>query len=198
MPLHLPPAPAAGLRSVRTALASPTAVHEAPTPALRTARGPLIAEPGLPVHVLDPTAPRSAGRTRLNSWRFTVRNGDRPLAVGEARLTADGWTFSHFFEGPYVNAADRAMHEADALNTPYQARLLSVPALYMLMLWLHTDVADMSAESALGEQDLLVPLAPAPPGFTAYLPLRAAQFLPVLERRLAPPASPAGLLDSLA
>lgn len=44
MPLHVPPAPAPALRSVLAALGSPTAVHEAHTPALRAIQGPLTAE----------------------------------------------------------------------------------------------------------------------------------------------------------
>lgn len=53
MPLHVPPAPAPALRSVLAALGSPTAVHEAHTPALRALQGPMTAELPLPVHVLD-------------------------------------------------------------------------------------------------------------------------------------------------
>lgn len=53
MPLHVPPAPAPALRTVLTALGSPTAVREARTPSLRSAQGPVSPELPLPVHVLD-------------------------------------------------------------------------------------------------------------------------------------------------
>lgn len=53
MPLRVPPAPAPALRSVLTALSSPTAVREARTPALLGAQGPATPELPLPVHVLD-------------------------------------------------------------------------------------------------------------------------------------------------
>ncbi|MEV0850214.1 hypothetical protein AB0J21_30815 [Streptomyces sp. NPDC049954] len=199
MPLHLPPAPAPALRSVHTALGSPTAVHEARTPALRTAQGPLAPERPLPVHVLERGTAHAPAGTRLTSWRFLIRSGDRSLAAAETRLTADGWAFSHFFEGPYVTATERALREAELLSTPYQARLLSVPELYMLTLWLHADLTDDGAAGALDPQDLLVPLAPAPPGFAAYLPHRVSEFLPVLTHRLSPPPTPAaGLLDPIA
>src|ERR1041385_7391185 len=77
MPLHVPPAPAPALRSVLTALASPTAVREARTPSLLRAQGPVTPELPLPVHVLDGTA------TRLTGWRFLIRCGERSVAAAE-------------------------------------------------------------------------------------------------------------------
>ncbi|MEU6981458.1 MULTISPECIES: hypothetical protein [unclassified Streptomyces] len=189
------PAPAPALRSVLTALGSPTAVREARTPALRAAQGPLSPELPLPVHVLgvagsvaDATGP--AGRpphTRLAGWRFLIRSGDRAIAAADTMLTPDGWSFSHFFEGPYVAATERALIQAEALRTPYQPRLLSVPELYMLTLWLHADPDADDHTAAPGPADLLVPLSPAPPGIAADRPYRVADLLPVLSLRLAPP-----------
>ncbi|MFJ1568995.1 hypothetical protein [Streptomyces erythrochromogenes] len=196
MPLHVPPAPAPALRSVLAALGSPTAVHEAHTPALRAIQGPLTAELALPVHVLDRlnlSDLASAGRpprTRLVGWRFLIRSGDRHVAAADTRLTPDGWAFSHFFEGPYVAATERALRQAELLATGYQPRLLSVPELYMLTLWLHGAVgADAAAGLPAGE-DLLVPLAPAPPGIAAYRPHPVSELLPVLTHRLTPATAP--------
>ncbi|OLZ70063.1 hypothetical protein AVW11_08845 [Streptomyces amritsarensis] len=196
MPLHVPPAPAPALRSVLAALGSPTAVHEAHTPALRSIQGPLTAELPLPVHVLDRlnlSDLASAGRpprTRLVGWRFLIRSGDRHVAAADTRLTPDGWAFSHFFEGPYVAATERALRQAELLATGYQPRLLSVPELYMLTLWLHGAVgADAAAGLPAGE-DLLVPLAPAPPGIAAYRPHPVSELLPVLTHRLTPATAP--------
>ncbi|MFC9822986.1 hypothetical protein ACFWG6_20930 [Streptomyces erythrochromogenes] len=196
MPLHVPPAPAPALRSVLAALGSPTAVHEAHTPALRAIQGPLTAELPLPVHVLDRlnlSDLASAGRpprTRLVGWRFLIRSGDRHVAAADTRLTPDGWAFSHFFEGPYVAATERALRQAELLGTSYQPRLLSVPELYMLTLWLHGAVgADAAAGLPAGE-DLLVPLAPAPPGIAAYRPHPVSELLPVLTHRLTPATAP--------
>ncbi|MFI8291262.1 hypothetical protein EAO71_07580 [Streptomyces sp. ms191] len=184
------PAPAPALRSVLAALGSPTAVREARTPALRSAQGPLSPELPLPVHVLDVrdqvVPPGHAPRTRLVGWRFLIRGPERAVAAADTMLTPDGWTFSHFFEGPYVAATERALLQAEALATPYQPRLLSVPELYMLTLWLHGDTA-ADGTSAPDPADLLIPLAPAPPGIAAHLPHRVADLLPVLTLRLAPP-----------
>ncbi|MEU9304193.1 hypothetical protein [Streptomyces sp. NPDC048269] len=196
MPLHVPPAPAPAVRCVLAALGSPTAVHEAHTPALRAIQGPMTPELPLPVHVLDrldgsnPAAGGRPPRTRLTGWRFLIRSGDRYVAAADTRLTPDGWAFSHFFEGPYVAATERALRQAESLATAYQPRLLSVPELYMLTLWLHGAVgADASAGLPAGE-DLLVPLAPAPPGIAAYRPHPVSELLPVMTHRLTPATAP--------
>ncbi|MFF7449564.1 MULTISPECIES: hypothetical protein [unclassified Streptomyces] len=194
MPLHVPPAPAPALRSVLTALGSPTAVREARTPSLRTAQGPLTPELPLPVHVLDEITAAGASATRLTGWRFLIRCQDRAVAAAETRLTPDGWAFSHFFEGPYIASTERALRQAETMQQPYQPRLLSVPGLYMLTLWLHGDPAADAATGHPAATDLLIPLAPAPPGIAAHRPHRVAELLPVLSHR----ATPAPLLGQLA
>ncbi|CAL9324367.1 hypothetical protein ABZ568_23705 [Streptomyces olindensis] len=192
MPLHVPPAPAPALRSVLTALSSPTAVREARTPALLGAQGPATPELPLPVHVLDAVTAEGVPVTRLAGWRFLIRCGDRALAAAETMLTADGWAFSHFFEGPYITSTERALRQAETMAQPYQPRLLSVPGLYMLTLWLHEDCAADGAVGHPAATDLLVPLAPAPPGIAAHRPHRVAELLPVLTHR----ATPTRLLGS--
>ncbi|MEV7871845.1 hypothetical protein AB0P17_38385 [Streptomyces sp. NPDC088124] len=210
MPLHVPPAPAPALRSVLAALSSPTAVRDARTPALQSVQGPLSPELPLPVHTLggpggpggpdhvtqeDRTTPPGSGapRTRLTGWRFLIRSGDRSVAAADTMLTADGWAFSRFFEGPYLPSTERALRQAESLTTAYQPRLLSVPELYMLTLWLHGDTEADPGAGAPAPTDILVPLAPAPPGIAAHRPHRVAELLPVIGLRLtpAPPLAPA-------
>ncbi|WP_221358666.1 hypothetical protein [Streptomyces beigongshangae] len=191
MPLHVPPAPAPALRTVLTALGSPTAVREARTPSLRNTQGPLTPDLPLPVHVLDRVAPVGTSATRLTGWRFLIRCHERAVAAAETRLTPDGHAFSHFFEGPYVTATERALRQAETMPGSYQPRLLSVPELYMLTLWLHGDFPADGAGGHLAATDLLVPLAPAPPGIAAHRPHRAADLLPVLTHRLTPKSVPA-------
>ncbi|MFJ5226702.1 hypothetical protein [Streptomyces sp. NPDC088400] len=194
MPLHIPPAPAPALRSVLAALSSPTAVRDARTPALQSVQGPLSPELPLPVHVLDHVTPvdRAASdagrtpRTRLTGWRFVIRSGDRAVAAADTMLTADGWAFSRFFEGPYITATERALRQAESLGTAYQPRLLSVPELYMLTLWLHGDTEADASAGAPAPADILVPLAPAPPGIAAHRPHRVAELLPMIGLRLSP------------
>ncbi|MGW0946366.1 hypothetical protein ACWD4O_28025 [Streptomyces sp. NPDC002623] len=190
MPLLVPPAPAPALRSVLTALGSPTAVREARTPSLRTAQGDATPELPLPLHVLDGITPEGAAETRLAGWRFLIRCGDRAVAAAETRLTADGWAFSHFFEGPYIASTERALRQAESATQPYQARLLSVPGLYMLTLWLHGDSSSDGTTGHPAPTDLLVPLAPAPPGIAAHRAHRVAELLPVLTLRTTPAPPP--------
>ncbi|MFJ2027398.1 hypothetical protein ACIODW_26805 [Streptomyces sp. NPDC087897] len=187
MPLHVLPAPAPALRSVLAALGSPTAVRGARTSALRSARGPLSPELPLPVHVLGRIAPdRTAPLTRLAAWRFLIRSEGRPVAAADTVLTPDGWRFSHFFEGPYLASTELAVRQAEASATPCQARLLSIPELYMIALWLHGDTEADPAGGMLAPADVLVPLAPAPPGIAAHRPHRVADLLPVISMRMTP------------
>lgn len=188
MPLHVPPAPAPALRSVLAALGSPAAVREARTPALRSVQGAVSAELPLPVHVLDQVVPHATRRprTRLAGWRFLIRGDERAIAAADTMLTPDGWAFSHFFEGPYITSTERALQQAEALPGNYQPRLLSVPELYMLTLWLHGDREADAAKGRPAPADLLVPLAPAPPGIAAHRAHRVADLLPVLTLRVTP------------
>ncbi|RPK81745.1 hypothetical protein [Streptomyces sp. ADI98-10] len=187
MPLHVPSAPAPALRSVLAALGSPTAVREARTSALRSVQGPLSPELPLPVHVLDRITPtRTAPLTRLAAWRFLIRSEGRAVAAADTVLTPDGWTFSHFFEGPYLASTELAVRQAEASASACQARLLSIPELYMLTLWLHGDTEADPADGVLAPTDVLVPLAPAPPGIAAHRPHRVADLLPVISLRVAP------------
>ncbi|MGW2336623.1 hypothetical protein ACWCXS_21975 [Streptomyces sp. NPDC001685] len=190
MPLHVPPAPAPALRSVLTALGSPTAVSEARTPSLRAAQGPATPELPLPVHVLDEITPGGVTATRLAGWRFLIRCEERAVAAAETRLTPDGWTFSHFFEGPYITSTERALRQAETLVQPYQPRLLSFPGLYMLTLWLHEDSTADAASGHPDPGDVLIPLAPAPPGIASHVPHRVADLLPVLTLRATPTPLP--------
>jgi hypothetical protein len=158
------------------------------------ARGALSPELPLPVHILDVPADAggSAPGSRLTGWRFLIRGAERAVAAADTMLTADGWAFARFFEGPYVGATERALRQAEALHTPYQPRLLSVPELYMLTLWLCQDVDADPANGSPAPADLLVPLAPAPPGIASHRPYRVSELLPVIGLRL----SPAPLLET--
>ncbi|PLW71418.1 hypothetical protein C0036_17940, partial [Streptomyces sp. DJ] len=165
MPLHVPVAPASALHSVRTALGS-------------SAGAP---EHALPVHVLHlGTARGGLPHAERTGWQFLVRDGERVVAAETVR-SADGWAFSHVSEGPFVSSTVRALRQAEALAGQYEPRVLSVPGLYMVALWLHSDAA--GDDTAPGEADLLVPLAPAPPGIAAHRPHRVADLIPVLSLR---------------
>jgi hypothetical protein len=153
---------------------------------LLRAQGPATPDLPLPVHVLDQISPAGVPATRLAGWRFLIRCGDRAVAAAETMLTPDGWAFSHFFEGPYIASTERALRQAETVQQAYQPRLLSVPGLYMLTLWLHGDTTADGGTGHLAATDLLVPLAPAPPGIAAHRAHRVAELLPVLTLRVTP------------
>jgi hypothetical protein len=180
MPLHTLPAPATALQAVLAALNSSTATREAPT--LHASPGPVTTSHAHPVHVLDEMVPGRAGldATRRIGWRFLINAQDTPVASAETVRTAKGWEFSHFSEGPFVLSTHRALRQAHALPALYQPRLLSVPGLYMLALWLHDEWGPGAGE------DLLIPLAPAPLGIAAHRPHRAEELLSALSLRMAP------------
>lgn len=196
MPLHVPSVPVSASRSVLAALRAqpPSSRNGAPPDA---PGGSLEVELPLPVHELTGTPP--AAGTRLTGWRFLLRKADAPAdsaAVGAAEtlLTSDGWAFACFCGGPYVASSQRALQQAESLPGLYQPRLLSVPRLYMLTLWLHGDAHADFAEGSPLPSDLLIPLSPAPPGIAAHTPHRAEALLPLLTGSAA--ASP--LLGSTA
>jgi hypothetical protein len=183
MPLRIPPAPAAAERSVRAALHPATAHSPHPLHENRAALTPALP---LPVHRLSPvSSPDETLHSRLTGWRFLLEHGGRPLGAAETMLTADGWAFSHFLEGPYVSSSARAVRRAESLSATYQPRLLSLPERYMLTLWLHADAEADPAAGSPGPRDLLVPLAPAPPGFTADTAIGTGELLALLTTRLA-------------
>jgi hypothetical protein len=187
MPLHLPTAPAPAARSVLAALRSSTYAPGGRTALAADGTGPTLEiELPLPVHELTALGPHGApSSTRLTAWRFLLREADAPAgaaAVGAAEtlLTSDGWAFAYFCGGPFVPASQRALRQAESLPGLHQPRLLSVPRLYMLTLWLHGNTAADSTEGSPRPGDLLIPLSPAPPGIAAHVPHRAEALLPML------------------
>ena len=180
MPLLSPAAPPAAVHAVRTALTSPTAIRQARS--LRAAQGACTLLHSHPVHVLTPSSParRAPATMHPAGWRFLIGGADEtPIASAEAVSVAGGWTVSHFSEGPFVTSTYRALLQAEKLPGHYEPRVLSVPGLYMLALWLHGDTASDTTG------DVLIPLAPAPPGIAAHRFHHAGDLLPALTERLA-------------
>ncbi|MFR9676489.1 hypothetical protein [Streptomyces sp. TR06-5] len=186
MPLRFPQAPATARQSVLAAL---EAGSGSSTPRLH----PVTA---LPVHEVTGVSRQGPTRTGLTGWRFLLAPPSTgaegpgaetaPPAVSAAEVVPapGGWAFAHFRGGPYVTSTLRALGQAEALPGTYQPRLLSVPELYMVTLWLH-GVPDANPHTGVPDPaDLLVPLAPAPPGIAPHRPGRADALLPLLTRRL--------------
>ncbi|SOD64052.1 hypothetical protein SAMN06297387_11431 [Streptomyces zhaozhouensis] len=184
MPLSIPPAPGVVERTIDEALRS--AAVPAPR-GLRFDRGALRPTLPLPVHRLARlTAPAEPPTSRLTGWRCLLAQDGRSVGTAECRLTAEGWEFSHFGEGPYISSTERALRLAEERQEHYQPRLLSVPELYMLTLWLHPDPSADPAQGSPSGSDPLIPLAPAPPGIAAERLITVDALVTLVANRLAP------------
>ncbi|HYP48092.1 MAG TPA: hypothetical protein VEQ61_05595 [Thermoleophilaceae bacterium] len=88
--------------------------------------------------------------------RFMVMDGDRPVASAEVAGRQDGSGFQAN-EGPFVAATARAIEQAEEdpelADGDYELRVLRIPALYLMALWLKDEN---------GDGDLVIPLDPAP------------------------------------
>jgi hypothetical protein len=86
--------------------------------------------------------------------RYLVVDGD--TAISSAEVTPEGGGFQAN-EGPFVAATAGAIEQAEQdpglADGRYELRLLRIPALYLMALWLKDDD---------GDGDWVIPLAPAP------------------------------------
>ena len=107
----------------------------------------------------DLVAGRGLEAAQATRWRYLVSSGDKIIAAASvlsagARDTHD---FSHVNEGPFVASTAAALeyvrNHAELTSGDYELRLLQVPALHTMAVWLHP---------RSGHGDLLVPLAPSP------------------------------------
>ena len=105
---------------------------------------------------------------KQTGWRYLLVHGD--AAVGEAELSAGTRApkgaksarskepqFLGLTHGPFTAATIDALHAAERLpqieKADYEMRLLKVPAVYLVALWLHGD-----------SEDILIPLGQPPAG----------------------------------
>ena len=108
--------------------------------------------------------------------RFLVLDGDEPVASAELR-DPDAGTGFVATEGPFVR--ETAVAVADAERMPevnggeYELRLLRMPSAYLMALWLR---------DRQGEADLLIPLAPAPPGLEPRVRYSPDDLLELLQK----------------
>ena len=93
---------------------------------------------------------------KVTGWRYLLLNGESVRFFAELGTNDPedaGW-FSHVDSGPIVKGTVDALEFAEGLEAElgreYEIRLLSIPSVSLLAIWLH----DMD--------DLFVPLAPAP------------------------------------
>ncbi|MFB4272971.1 hypothetical protein [Nonomuraea sp. GTA35] len=162
MPLHMPAPPSGVPETVRSKLHALAGDSRFSTPALRLARQDDL-EVSTPHQVFtigldDIESGAGLAAARPVSWRYLVTAGSEVIASAETTQDADGTPqAAEFTEGRFVAATDKAVRSVRALpqveKGPFELRLLRIPALYLMALWLHSPAAD-----------LLVPLAPSPIG----------------------------------
>ena len=120
---------------------------------------------------LEDVAHRDLGTAQKTAWRYLVVQGNRAVAAAEVNVAKGGaeMQFSHLNTGPFVEETNRAMAQAEKLEqvagADYVVRLLTIPALYVVALWLHGE-----------KNDLLIPMPPTSHHLTANRVYSPADF----------------------
>ena len=176
MAIQAPEPPDEALDAVRESLARRRPRRRAPL--LR--RGPPARPPSASVTApqrvytvgLEALAAReSVERTaEPTGWRFLVEEPEQPLVAAEVQDLTRAAVPAQVTEGAYVHSTADALRAAEALDVvregDFELRLLRVPALYLVALWLQAPDRD----------DVFVPLAPAPSPFEAGRPYSEPEF----------------------
>jgi hypothetical protein len=137
---------AGGLREARVEQISATTPHQVFNLTLEDARGGKPAE-----------------QARSSGWRYLLAVDDRVVASAETE-TREGAreAFSHVNSGPFVAGTVEALTVAERVANEQEGvlelRLLHVPALYLMSVWLEP-------EDDGSDDSIFVPIAPAPSGF---------------------------------
>ncbi len=107
-------------------------------------------------------AGRGVDAAQAVGWRFLLgQPAEHPTVAAEVADAGGQHEFSGLNRGPFVGQTLSAMKQAEQVeevkNGDYEPRLLRVPALYVVALWLK--------ERTTGK-DIVIPLDPAPPNLT--------------------------------
>lgn len=118
----------------------------------------------------------------LTSWRYILFDGDQTLLATEISLDQDGEAIDLLSanQGPFVEGTIKGVGFAESQEIiqegSYELRLLDIPALYFLGLWLSN------------ENSLFIPLSPAPGEVKAYFIYTenelVSSLLPIAKQRL--------------
>jgi hypothetical protein len=172
MPIETPEPPEAALQAVRASIA-----RRGPRRRARGLRAPApSASVTAPQRVFTVGLDALAGEASLEDsasptgWRFLVEEAREPVAAAEVHDETGAAVPAQVTEGQFVRSTAEGLRAAEAHpsvgEAAFELRLLRVPALNLVALWLHTS----------GREDLYVPLEPAPAPFEAGRPYPAAEF----------------------
>jgi hypothetical protein len=135
-----------------------------------------------PVYVLgldDLRERRDLRTARQTGWRYLVQTSEAstPLALARTIVSPDGaHQFASLNYGPFVAGTAEALRAAEQMTIPdSDLRVLEVPALYLVALWLDH-----------GQESTLVPIAPTPPDIEANRAYDARELLDLLAQRASP------------
>lgn len=184
MPLRLPTPPQQGEGIILEALAS--AVNQPTEIAAMVAdAGPENLTTSAPhqvyfVGLRDLAQGRLLSAAQLKGWRYMLLKDEQPLASAELTGGGEALDFSNFNRGPFVLSTMEGVGRAERLDPvlaeDFELRLLDVPGLYVVALWLH------------GPRELIIPLPPTREELQPYAVYDEETFInllqPPAERRL--------------
>ncbi len=181
MPLQVSKPPAAAEKAVRSVLGRIIATDGDYVPALRSASAGSMAistPHRIAVLGLDRIHVGMSLRSAVQEkgWRFLVLNGDKVVATVNSSISGKGkHGFSNITDGPFVSGTERAIRRAESLDSVQKGRfellLLQVPAIHIVALWLRNLQHD---------DDLIMPISPAPKPLRPYQAVSAKDFIDVL------------------
>lgn len=181
MPIRLAEPPRTALEAVQGTLLERADRSDFVTGALRDASADDLALTAPhPVYTLGLDAlvgGQGLAGAELTGWRYLVQRGDSTIASAEVYVGGTGVDVSRLEvnEGPFVRATEAAVGRAEALpeleSAAYELRLLKIPGVYLIALWLKADG---------GGDDLLIPIGETPPGVDADRPYKADELLGAL------------------
>jgi hypothetical protein len=115
---------------------------------------------------------------RQTGWRFLLAVDEQVVASAETRSEGGHQAFSHVNAGPFVagtvDALTVAERVAETEERQLELRLLNVPALYLMSVWLQPRPDDGAGNG------FFVPIAPAPAGFEPNRVYEESEFLDAL------------------
>jgi hypothetical protein len=109
------------------------------------------------------------------AWRYLLVNGEAALSAAELLQSDDGsLTFAETNSGPFVQSTADVLAAAERLDDvereDFELRLLRVPSVYLVALWLYSDTSS-----------LVLPLSPAPGGLEVGHPYSPDEVLAALK-----------------
>jgi hypothetical protein len=169
MPLRIPDPPAEGLGIIRSALSSAMNQPASTMASVIAEAGPENLTTAAPhqiffVGLRDIAEGRLLEAAQVVGWRYLIFKGEQPLAAAELKVgAAEGrLEFSNLnrglFVGSTIEGVARAEDMAVVRDNDFELRLLDIPSLYVVALWLH------------GDSEILIPLPPSRPELEQFTP----------------------------